>query len=300
MRSAADRLTATLAFGLMGLFKLLPADAALALGDRLARVAGPLTRRHKLVRYNLSMAFPEKSAREIEALARDSWAGMGRLAVEYVYLDTLLDFDIGRPGEGRIDVAGAERLVDFVANPRPTIFFASHSGFFEIVPMVAAAYGVHPTILYRPPNNPYMAARIDSFRRGRLARLVPSHAGSSLTLARTLSAGGSIAVLVDQKFPTGIATTFFGHPVHTNPLVPKLARQFGCDVVPIHCERLAGNRYRITVEPPLSLPKDPAGKVDADAVAQMLNDKVEEWVRQAPGQWLWYHDRWNIKRQIGL
>ena len=30
----------------------------------------------------------------------------------------------------------------------------------------------------------------------------------------------------------------------------------------------------------------------------MLNDKVESWVREYPEQWLWYHDRWNIKHTL--
>jgi len=30
----------------------------------------------------------------------------------------------------------------------------------------------------------------------------------------------------------------------------------------------------------------------------MLNDKVESWVREYPGQWLWYHDRWRIKGNL--
>jgi len=25
---------------------------------------------------------------------------------------------------------------------------------------------------------------------------------------------------------------------------------------------------------------------------------VEQWVRDYPGQWLWYHDRWDIKRGL--
>jgi len=29
-----------------------------------------------------------------------------------------------------------------------------------------------------------------------------------------------------------------------------------------------------------------------------LNDKVEGWVRENPEQWLWYHDRWNIKKTV--
>jgi len=43
---------------------------------------------------------------------------------------------------------------------------------------------------------------------------------------------------------------------------------------------------------------DDKGNVDVQATAQMLNDKVESWVREHPGQWLWYHDRWNVKHQI--
>jgi Kdo2-lipid IVA lauroyltransferase/acyltransferase len=25
---------------------------------------------------------------------------------------------------------------------------------------------------------------------------------------------------------------------------------------------------------------------------------VESWVREHPEQWLWYHDRWNIKHSL--
>jgi KDO2-lipid IV(A) lauroyltransferase len=27
---------------------------------------------------------------------------------------------------------------------------------------------------------------------------------------------------------------------------------------------------------------------------------VESWVREYPAQWLWYHDRWDIKRSVSL
>jgi len=26
----------------------------------------------------------------------------------------------------------------------------------------------------------------------------------------------------------------------------------------------------------------------------MLNDVVERWVREDPGQWMWFHKRWEI------
>jgi KDO2-lipid IV(A) lauroyltransferase len=154
------------------------------------------------------------------------------------------------------------------------------------------------TVLFRPPNNPYIARKVYEFRAGRMGRLVPSHAGSSFALARQLEAGGGVGVLVDQKFQKGQKTTFFGRDVQTNPLLAKLARQFDCEVYPARCIRLPGNRFRLEIEPAIALPRDASGHLDVRATAQLLNDKVESWVREYPEQWLWYHDRWDIKRSL--
>ena len=32
------------------------------------------------------------------------------------------------------------------------------------------------------------------------------------------------------------------------------------------------------------------------ATAQLLNDTVERWVREDPGQWMWFHKRWLSRR----
>jgi len=154
------------------------------------------------------------------------------------------------------------------------------------------------TVLFRPPNNPYVAQKVFDFRAKRMGNLVPSHAGSSFALARELEAGRGVGVLVDQKFRKGLKTFFFGRDVKTNPLLPKLVRQFNCEVYPARCIRLPGNRYRLEIEPKLEMPRNEAGGLDLTATAQMLNDKVESWVRENPEQWLWYHDRWNIKKSV--
>jgi KDO2-lipid IV(A) lauroyltransferase len=56
--------------------------------------------------------------------------------------------------------------------------------------------------------------------------------------------------------------------------------------------RLPGRRFRIAAEGPFDLPRDAAGQVDVSAATQMLTDVVERWVREQPGQWLWFHRRW--------
>lgn len=293
-------LVAQLAFVPLALLKLLPADTALNLMDRAARFIGPrfLKRRHRLTLTNLRNAFPEKNEREITAIAMESWGSIGRLAAEYVFLDTLFDFDPARETPGRVEVTGIPVFAELRDNPQPFIVFTAHSGNFEMLPVAGSAFGLDVTVLFRPPNNRYMAEKVFEFRRKRMGTLVPSHAGSSFALARQLERGGGVGVLVDQKFNRGLSTLFFGQKVKTNPLVAKLTRQFGCAVYPARCVRLPGNRYRLELEPAVTIPRKPDGAVDVEATAQMLNDKVESWVREHPGQWLWYHDRWAIKRKL--
>lgn len=299
---SADRfrqwLIAQFVFLLLNILKLLPADTAINFMDRVARWIGPKTSRHKLTLTNLRNAFPEKSDAWIEEIALESWGNMGRLAAEYVFLDRLFDFDPHRQESGRVEVSGIPLFLELRDNPRPFIVFTAHSGNFEMLPVAGSAFGLEVTVLFRPPNNPYMAEKVYEFRKERMGSLVPSHAGSSFALARQLERGGGVGVLVDQKFRKGLKTKFFGQDVQTNPLLAKLVRQFNCEVYPARCVRLPGGRFRLELEPAVEIPRRADGSVDVTATAQMLNDKVESWVREYPGQWLWYHDRWRIKGSL--
>jgi len=299
---AADRtrqwLIAQFVFLLLTILKMFPADAAIRFMDRALRFIGPKTSRQKLTLTNLRNAFPEKSEAEINAIALESWGNMGRMAAEYVFLDRLFDFDPERTTPGRIEVSGIPLFLELRDNPRPFIVFTAHSGNFEMLPVAGSAFGLDVTVLFRPPNNPYVAEKVFKFREERMGNLVPSHAGSSFALARQLEKGLGVGVLVDQKFRKGLKTKFFGQDVQTNPLLAKLVRQFNCEVYPARCIRLPGGRFRLELEPAIAIPRKADGNVDVTATAQVLNDKVESWVREYPGQWLWYHDRWHIKRYL--
>lgn len=295
---ARQWLVAQLAFGFLNALKIFPTDPAMNFADRLMRRIGPLTRRHRLVLVNLRNAFPEKSEAEIEAIAAGSWGSLGRMIAEYVFLDRPFDFDPQSDRPGRVEVSGIPLFLDLRDHPRPFIVFTAHSGCFELLPVAGSAFGLSVTVLFRPPNNPYIADKIYQFRAARMGKLVPSHAGSSFALARTLEAGGGVGVLVDQKFQKGLHTAFFGRPVQTNPLLAKLARQYNAEIYPARSVRLPGNRYRLEIEPRMELPRRADGSLDMAGTAQMLNDKVESWVREYPEQWLWYHDRWNIKKTL--
>lgn len=298
LRRARDWVIAMAIFGLLRLISLLPADRAINFVDAVARRVGPLTPRHKLAMTNLARAFPEKSNAERERIALDMWGNMARLAAEYVFLDELFDFDRRNVSPGRIETAGDAIFDKLRDENKPFIVFTAHTGNFEFLPIAAAAYELDVMALFRPPNNPYIARKVLGARRTKMGHLVPSRAGAAFTLARRLEAGKGVGVLVDQKFHKGEETTFFNLKVHTNPLLAKLVRQYDCAVHPARAIRLPGGRHRLELEPEMEIPRLADGSVDVRATAQKLNDKVESWVREYPGQWQWFHDRWNIKHQL--
>lgn len=292
MKQAEYWIIARLALSVLWLLRLLPPDAALNFADRAARRLGPLVSRHRVALDNLRQAYPEKGEEEIAAIASDMWGNMARLAGEYVFLDQLFDFDPDAAEPGRVEVVGAETFLRLRDSGRPHIFFTAHIGNFEILPVAAARYDLPVTALFRAPNNPYIAKYIFATRAESMGELLASRAGAAFGLARILERNGNIGVLVDQKFTRGVRTTFFGRECNTSPLVPKLARQYDCEVYPARCIRLPGNRYRLEILDALDLPRTEKGTVDVNATAQLLNDTVEEWVREYPGQWMWFHKRW--------
>lgn len=287
----------------LAVLRRLPADRALDFAAWVARTFGPRFGRHRTAIANLTKAYPEKSAAEIERIALGMWGHMARLAAEYVFLDTLFDFDPAKPGAGRVEVSGIDTFVRIAAAKRPHIIFTAHLGNFEMLPVAAAAYGLEVTTLFRPPNNPYIAKYVFSTRRITMGDLIASRAGAAFALSRLLDTGGNVGMLVDQRFNGGEETTFFGRPCQTSPLLPKLVNHHDCDVYPARSIRLPGNRYRLEIEDRIELPRAADGRIDVNAAAQKLNDVVERWVREDPAQWMWFHKRWDRtkrKRNWGL
>ena len=294
LKRANHWLIARFALGALWLLRKLPPDKALDFAATAAKTVGPWFGRHRTALDNLRQAYPEKSEQEIEAIALEMWDNMARLAAEYVFLDQLFDFDPHDRSTGRIEIAGEELFIRLAADNRPHILFTAHLGNFELLPIAAAVHGLKVTALFRPPNNPYIAEYVLSTRRSTMGELMETQAGAAFALSAILEKGGNVGALVDQKFSGGLLTTFFGRPCETNPVVPMLARRFDCPIHPARCIRLPGNRYRLEIHEAIEPVRRADGDIDIDASTQLINDVVEGWVRESPGQWMWFHKRWSL------
>jgi Kdo2-lipid IVA lauroyltransferase/acyltransferase len=281
---------AALFFAAMG---ALPIDTASALGGALARHIGPWLGISKRARRNLSAALPELSAREIERVLRGMWDNLGRVAAEYPHLRRIRIFPPGvsQKGWGRVETSGIEHLDRAIAAGRPVIIFGGHLGNWEIAARAAGQYGIDVAQIYRAANNPLVDRMIARFR-GTGSEFIPKGAIASRRALAALRRGAHLTLLVDQKLNDGIPVPFFGRPAMTAPALALLALHFDCAVLPARVERLDGAHFRLTIDPPLQLPKSGERAADVATLMAAVNRTLETWIRERPEQWFWLHSRW--------
>lgn len=299
-RSAAQRsldaLEAAVLHGLFVLARAIPVDAASAAGGWIARTIGPFLPVSRTGRRNLRRAFPDLGEAEVERILKGVWDNLGRTVAEYPHLQRIWDHDPERPlADGRITVAGAEQFLALRGDGKPALIFSAHLGNWELLPMAAARHDLPLAVVFRPPNNPHAAELVKRIRaeaHGREGGLLPSGVEGALAAVELLDQGMHLGMLVDQRFRRGVLVPFFGRPAQTGTVLAKLARRFDCPVHGARVERLGGARFRISLTPPLELPRTEDAEADIAGTMRLVTATIEGWVRERPEQWLWLHRRW--------
>ena len=223
---------------------------------------------------------------------REAWDNLGRVAGEYVHMAQIWDFDRDQPNGARIQT-DSEPLFDLLrTDGKPALCFAAHLANWELPAIAAAAHGLPSAVVYRMPNNKAVAREIIRIRAPLMGRMIRTRAQAAVEMAAALSAGEHLGMVVDQHFSRGVDVTFFGRRCKANPTVARLARRFDCPVVGVRVIRLPDHGFRIDGFGPYELPRGADGQVDIQASTQMITTVIEGWVREHPGQYLWFHRRW--------
>ncbi len=272
-------------------FALLPIDAASAVGGWLGRTIGPKLGVKKIARRNLTAVFPEKSEAEIAAIMLEMWDNLGRVMGEFPHLTGMDIYN-----DPRFEVHGVEHIDAMREDGKPGIFFTPHLGNWELSAHAVIQRGPWTTpmaIVYRAANDPAAEWLLRYGRKGLKVEMIAKGNFGARRIVEVLKAGGHIGMLPDQKMNDGIAAPFFGRPAMTAPALAQLALKYGCYVLPGYVERIGRSaRFRIHVQPPMTLPETGDRKADILALTTEINRLMEGWIAKRPGQWLWVHRRW--------
>lgn len=279
--------------------RLLPLETATALAAAAARRAMPrLTpRRHKMALENLRVAFPEKSEAERTAICTAQWENIGRVAVETLHIDRILN------DPSRIEIVGLPVFMRYRDKLGSLIGVSLHMGNWELAIWPLTYAGAKPSALYRTLDNPY----IDAYLRRQRARLYPGGMfgrgtvegdhGDDHAAVRSMTdyvrSGGRLGIISDQYYRRGVPVPFFRRLTRAQPIAALIARRVGARIWIARCVRIGRlSRFRIEFRE-LRVPRTANQADDVRQTLGAMHHQFEAWIRDTPEQWMWGGRKWH-------
>ncbi len=273
-----------------GVLKVLDWDGACRLGERIGSLGyAPLGIRREIVERHVAAAFPDWPRTQVLRVAKQSFAHLGRTAVEVTLLP-----ELGRAGVLQLveSVENWEALERAVGAGTGVVLVTGHLGNWELAGAYVAARGVPLDVIAREQANPLFDAYLTRTREALDMRVVYDH-DAVRRAPRALRAGRAVAFVSDQG-ALGLASTFvsfFGRPAKTPRGAAVFALRFKLPVLFVTALRQPGGRFRVIVE---DIPVDYTTnrEHEVDALVARYTAALERWVRVAPEQYFWQHRRW--------
>lgn len=171
--------------------KRLDPDASSAFMGKAARALGPWVSANRTGLANLRAAYSEKNEAEIQEILGGVWENLGRVGGEFVHLEQLWDYDYSRPTAGRVETSDALKFGEMRDDGNPALIFSAHLANWELAAVCAAAHGLNAAVLFRAPNNRFMAELIHETRTNTMVKLVPTGFQSVFAMAGMIERGGA-------------------------------------------------------------------------------------------------------------
>ena len=263
----------------------LPLETASALSGRCWRLVAPRLKRHRRALRNLALAYPEMGEAERRRIALAMWDNLGRTFAEFFHIPRII-------AEDRIAFETLERF-EAMGVGGPCVVCGEHLGNWEILAYSGVRFGMPYSGVYRNLSNPMVDKWVWEKRAplypGGLYSKSPATARALLRIARE---GGHPAFFVDLRAGNGIAVPFFGRPATSVTFPAVIARTVGIPLYAGRVLRRPGVRFTIKVEP-VEVPRTTDREADIRVATANLQARIEQFVREAPEQWMWAHNRWD-------
>jgi KDO2-lipid IV(A) lauroyltransferase len=268
--------------------RVLPLHAGAALGW-LAWYLAP--RQRRLARAHLSIAFPEKSQAERDAIGRRSFASLAVGALETARADRL---EIRRAVQLTPDDEAVLRAEQ--ARGKGVVLVTGHIGAWELFARRIAALGFPCGTVAKEAQDPRLTSVLERQRANAGLRVFwRGHPMSARQVLRFLRDGGVLGFLIDQDTRVaGHFVPFFGRAAFTPRAAGDLAARLGAPMVFACAHRVASGVHRISVRV-IEVERTGDRERDSFALTAAATRLIEEEVRKRPDEWVWMHPRWRTE-----
>ena len=283
---------------LICIFSLLPLPALYRLADYFIY---PLLRyivryRLQLVRKNIRLSFPHKSAQEQAQIVDDFYHNFSSIIVEIIYGYRASDEEMRQ----RVVFENMELLEDLAHRKHGVIAYLGHICNWEWIADVGKQFD-DPTMVehnvYRQLKNP-RANRAMLLLRGKRGGegVETNQLLRKLVQLRHVQYPYVVGLIADQKPSPRNAhvwTTFLNQDTAFLDGGETLARKFDLGVVYAHIYSPQRGYYRIHFE----LITDDPNSMPQDSITLTYARLLEDNICQQPHAWLWTHNRWKWGRK---
>ncbi len=281
---------------LIGGLQCLPIKAVALLARAGGYLAWRLDRRHRTVAIdNLTHAFPDKSAAEIRALARENFQRIGENFACGIKSASLSDQAIRKV----LTLDGAERMP-----PNPNhlwITAAGHFGNFELYARASQFVGqVRIATTYRGLGQPAVD-RLLLHLRQQSGSLYFERRNEGAQLKEAMRAGHvMLGLLADQHAgDRGVRLPFFGRECSTSTAPAVFALRYKCPLLVTVCYRTGLGRWRLEIGAEIPTTAK-GGPRSVEAISADVNRAFEAAIRRDPANWFWVDRRWKPASRIQL
>ena len=247
-----------------------------------------LKSRRKTAVRNLEVCFPEWPAAQVQDNAR-------RVFVDQMIgiFETLNAWYCPRWFNGRVSIEGLEHLQKAQADGAGVLLLGTHSTLLDAGGYLCSRYFALGAV-YRPQNNPLLDLLIYRCRDASYSCQIDHD--DMRGLIRQLKDGQAIWYSPDQDFglKQGVMAPFFGVPAATVTAHRRLMKISKAAAVPLYFYRsgdIRDPRYHVLLEPAL----DNFPSADEAADAARVNKIIENQLRIAPTQYMWFHRRFKTR-----
>lgn len=239
---------------------------------------------------NLERAMPELSKKQRLQIARRSVENIGMTFIEFLRM-----FRVKPKDKDLFVIEGERHLKAALAKGKGALLLTQHLGNGDWATAGLALHGlpmhvVTKELKWKPFNEAWFKVRKE------MGTQLIGDRNTSYAILKALKKGHPIAFMLDQFMgpPIGVKTKFFGIETGTPMGLAILARRSGAAVVPVYTIRLENGQTVVHFDEEIPFKESEDAEATVQEMTQVYCDKVEEYVRKFPEQWMWVHRRWKV------
>jgi len=267
------------------IFRIIGLKLSRLFGSKIFLLFGPFFRSKKIIEKNLLYAFSEKDELSRKVIINNMWKSYGKIFAEYLFIKYFRKDNAKK----YIEVKGQEILDKIKTSKEPVIFISGHFDNFELMAMHIERSGVDLAAIYRPLNNYFLNPIMENIRKKYIChKQIKKGISGTKEILKYYKSGTSVALMIDQRVSEGIKSSFFQKKALTTTIPAQFVKKFKCNIVPIHIERKADQKFLLEIMKPLNFDNDQS----IENITLKLNQVLEKMIIKNPHQWIWSHNRW--------